>query len=347
MMLAFLSIGGHVLGAFWYDYRWDSLMGTDLQRLWQWRNSPLVYYAKEALVSGRRGISSAAVRLLRLPTSETSPQQLAAAYTMKELDPGLSVSAWPCGRLHLAVEAVNSGKSVWLAHRRPRGAVHLAWQWFREGSEVPGLVGWEALPYHLFPGQRYAFSANIAPPGWPSDYVLEVGFISEGMTRFSDQGTDSLKLAIRVVNPVNSDFESALAQQVTAIADPPHLEITTAQPRYWLSDVVRIMVNLENAAREHPVDAYFALVWPDGRVSFQEHSGSVAEPNATWRPLVTDFRLTTGQRIDQPLVDLQLPQPSLQQRKMPSGCYTCYLMLTEPNTHQVIAVARTLFSLEP
>lgn len=347
-MLAFLSIGGHVLGAFWYDHRWDSLMGTDLQRLWQWSNSPLVYYAKEAFVSGRRGISSMAVRLLRLPTSETSPQHLAAAYTMKALDPGLSVSAYPCGRLHLSLEVVNKGKVVWLAHRQHRGAVHLAWRWLWEGQEVPGMTGWEAVPYHLFPGQRYVFSVNITPPAWPSDYVLEARLISVGVPRFieSDQDTDSLKMAIRVVNPVSNDFESTLTQQGNAIDDPPQLRITTDQRQYWLGDLVRVMMTLENAAREHPVDAYFAVVWPDGRVSFQDHSGSVAEPNATWRPLIKDFRLTKGQRINQPLVDLQLPLPSLRQRKMPSGCYTCYLILTELNTYQVITVARALFSLE-
>jgi hypothetical protein len=350
MMFAFLSIGCHVLGAFWYDYRWDGLMGTDQhpERLWQWSNSPLVYYAKEAFVSGRRGISSMAVRLLRLPTSGTSPQQLAAAYTMRELDPGLSVYAYPCGHLHLSMEAVNRGEAVWLARRwHNRGKVHLAWRWLWEGQEVPVLAGWEDLPYDIFPGQRYAFSANITPPGWPSDYVLEVGLVSEAVTRFSDQGTDSLKMAVRIMNPVNSDFEYALAKQVKAIDDPPQLAITTDQPRYWLGGRVRVLVNLANAARGHPVDAYFAVVWPDGRVSFQDHSGFVMEPKGIWKPLVKDFRLTQGQLIKQPLLDLQLPQPPFQEGNMPSGCYTCYLILTEPDTFQVIAVARALFALEP
>jgi hypothetical protein len=350
MMFALLSIGCHVLGAFWYDYRWDGLMGTDQhpERLWQWSNSPLVYYAKEALASGRRGISSVAIRVLRFPTSGSSPQQLAAAYTRRELDPGPITYAYPCGRLHLSIEAVNRGKSVWLARsRHNKGAVHLAWRWFWEGQEVPAFAGWEELPYAIFPGQRYVFSANITPPSWPSDYVLEVGLVSEAVTWFSDQGTDPLKMAIRVVIPVDSDFEYALAKQVKAIDDAPELAITTDQPRYWLGGRVRVMVNLANAAHGYAVNAYFAVVWPDGRVSFQDHSGFVMEPDGIWTPLVKNFALTRGQLIKQPLLDLKLPQPRFQEGNMPSGCYTCYLILTEPDTFQVIATARALFSLEP
>jgi hypothetical protein len=350
MMFALLSIGCHVLGAFWYDYRWDGLMGTNHhpERLWQWSNSPLVYYAKEAFVSGRRGISSVAVRLLQLPTSGTSPQQLAAAYTMRELDPGLSVYAYPCGRIYLSMEAVNRGKAVWLARRRHnRGEVRLAWRWLWEGQEMPTLPGWEDLPYDIFPGQRYAFSATIAPPAWPSDYTLEVGLVTEAMTWFSEQGTDPLKMAIRVVSPVNSDFESALAQQVKVIDDPPQVTITLDQPRYWLGRQVRVMVNIANGARGYPVDAYFAVVWPDGRVSFQDHSGFVMEPEGIWKPLVKNFAFTQGQLIQQPLLDLKLPEPLFQEGNMPSGCYTCYLILTEPDTYQIIATARALFWLEP
>jgi len=223
----------------------------------------------------------------------------------------------------------------------------LAWRWLWEGQEVPTLPGWEDLPYDIFPGQRYAFSANIAPPAWPSDYVLEVGLVTEAMTWFSEQGTDQLKMAIRVVNPVNSEFEDALAKQVDAIDDPPQLAITTDQLRYWLGARVRVIVNLANAAREHLVDAYFAVVWPDGRVSFQDHSGFVMEPDGIWKPLVKNFAFTPGQLIQQPLLDLKLPQPLLQEGNMPSGCYTCYLILTEPDTYQIIATARALFWLEP
>ena len=350
MMFALLSTGCHVLGAFWYDYRWDRLMGTDQhpERLWQWSNSPLVFYGKEAFVSGRRSISPVVIRLLRFPTSGTSPHQLAAAYTVRNLDPGPIIYASPCGRLHLSMEAVNRGKAVWLARmRHNRGQVRLAWRWFWEGQEVPAFAGREELPYDIFPGQRYTFTANIAPPSRPSDYVLEVGLVSEAVTWFSDQGTNWLKMAIRVVNPVNSEFEDALAKQVNAIDDPPQLAITTDQLRYWLGGHVRVIVNLANAAHEHLVDAYFAVVWPDGRVSFQDHSGFVMEPNGLWRPLVKNFRLTKEQLIKQPLLDLHLPHPRLQGGNMPSGCYTCYLLLTEPDTSQVISTARALFSLEP
>ena len=212
---------------------------------------------------------------------------------------------------------------------------------------MPAFPGWEDLPYDIFPRQRYIFSADIAPPIGPSDYILEVGLATAAMRWFSEQGTDPLKIAIRVVSTVNSDFESALAQQVKVIDDPPQVAITLDRPRYWLGGQVRVMVNLANAARGYTVDAYFAVVWPDGRDSFQDHSGLVMELEGIWKPLVKNFALTQGDLIQQPLLDLKLPQPLLQEGNMPSGCYPCYLILTEPDTYQIIATAWALFWLEP
>ena len=350
MVLALLSIGCHVLGAFWYDFRWDALMDTDRhpERLWHWSNSPPVYYTKEAFISGRRGLSRMAIGLLRLPTSGNSPQQLAAAYTLRGLDPGPTIHAYPCGRIHLSMTAVNTGKAVWLARgRHDRGAVRFAWRWFWEGQEVPALAGWQESPYDIFPGQSYALTAEIAPPAWPSDYVLEVGLASEAVTWFADQGTDPLKMTIHVVNPVHGDSEYTLAKQVKAIDDLPQLMITTDQSRYRPGGRVRVMANLVNATGGHPVDAYFAVVWPDGRVSFQDHRGFMVDPNGIWAPLAKNFALTKGQFIERHLLDLKLPEPLFREGNMPSGCYTCYLILTEPDTFQVIATARALFSLEP
>jgi hypothetical protein len=194
-MVALLSMGCHVLGAFWYDLRWDGLNGTDRhpERLWQWSNSPPVYYAKDAFYSARRGISQVAIGLLRPSTSRSSPLQLAASYRLRQLEPGLSVHPYPCGRLTLSVEAVNVGKAVWLARaRHNRGMVRLGWRWLREGQEVPASSASEGLLYDGFSGQRYTFTAGITPPRWPADYILEVGLVSEGVTWFSDQGVEPL-----------------------------------------------------------------------------------------------------------------------------------------------------------
>jgi hypothetical protein len=274
--------------------------------------------------------------------------QLAAAYTLRDLDPGLLIAASPCGRLRLSVEAVNRGKAVWLARgRHDGGRVGLAWRWFWQGQEVPAVSGWEALPYDIFPGQSYTFTTDILPPGWPSDYTLEVQLVSEAVTSFADQGTAPLRLAIRVENPIKGDFEDTLAGQMKAIDNPPELVITADQPRYWPGGRVRLMMNLGSAAHGYPVDAYLAVVWPDGRVSFQSESGFVREPKGIWMPLAKRLRLAKGPLPEFPLLDLKLPEPLSQRGHMPSGCYACYLILTEPDTFRVIVTARTLFSLEP
>ena len=167
IMLALLSVGCHVLGAFWYDSRWDALMDTDQhpERLWQWRNSPLVYYSNEALLSARKRLSQVAIRLLRPPTSRSSPRLLAASSSLRRLDPGPFVLPFPCGLLTISVKTVNTGKAVWLAGGgHTKGAVQLAWRWFRRGTEVPALSGREMLRYDVVPGRHYEYTAGTAPP---------------------------------------------------------------------------------------------------------------------------------------------------------------------------------------
>lgn len=50
LTLGLVSIGFHALGAFWYDWTWDtnSYVEAYHDRLWSWTNSPLVYYGRAA-----------------------------------------------------------------------------------------------------------------------------------------------------------------------------------------------------------------------------------------------------------------------------------------------------------
>jgi dolichyl-phosphate-mannose-protein mannosyltransferase len=341
--LALLSMGCHVLGAFWYDWRWDGLMGTDRhpERLWQWRDSPLVYYTNEAFYSARRGVSQVVIGLLRPATSSSSPLQLAASYSLRRLDPGPSVLPFPCGLLTISVKTVNVGKAVWLARtKHNQGMVGLGWRWFWEGQEVPASSGGELLTYDVFPRQNYEFTAGIAPPQSPAEYILEVGLLSNGVTWFSAQGVEPLRIAVHVAHPISDEFGNALAMQVIAVDDPPQLTITTDRPRYWSGDRLHVITDVVNTARVHPVDAYLALAWPDGHISFHGHSGGVMEPQGSWIPLAKGMELAKGLRLTVPVLDLPLVD-------MPSGCYTCYLVLTKPNTSQIIAKAQALFVLEP
>ena len=50
LTLGLVSIGFHALGAFWYDFSWDSISHDDAyyDHMWSWTNGPLVYYGRQA-----------------------------------------------------------------------------------------------------------------------------------------------------------------------------------------------------------------------------------------------------------------------------------------------------------
>jgi hypothetical protein len=344
VILALFSVGAHTLGAFWYDHKWDAMMDTDRhpERMWHLRNSPLVYYATQSLNGPRRALSHVAIQLLDLPTSLNSPQLLAASYRFNGLTSGASVQPYPCGMIPLSVNAVNVGKSVWLVHgEQNRGAVQLEWRWFWRGTEVPGLLGRVALQYDVFPGQQYEFTASIPPPAWPEEYILEVGLINTSGRRFSEQGIEPIQVAVHVVNSMSGDFDKLLATQAETSNDPLQLAITTDRPRYRHTDILHVLINLANVNRRHTVDAYIALAWPDGRLSFRSSTGFLTHPKGSWIPLITGVDLLQGEHLSKhSLLDLELVD-------LPSGCFGLYLILTESNTSAVIAKSQTFFMLEP
>jgi hypothetical protein len=331
--LGLLSVGCHALGAWWYDFRWDLVHNPDQYpaRLWQWRESPLVHYA-------RRGVSDVAIALFRHPTSRHASPRLAASYYLTELFPGSTVRHDPCRSpsLSVSVTAVNDGSAVWLASaRQGRGMVQLGWRWLREGTEVPETSGRQALAYDVFPGQSYAFTANMTPSPRAGDYVLELGLVSEHVTWFSDQGSAPLTVALRVV-----DAEGFRAEPSQAVSDPPQLVISTPRPRYRQGEVLEMRGDLVNADRERTVDVYLALVWPDGQVSFWNGNKLFVDPQDPWVPLVKGVHLVKGVRLT------QYPFLTLKSGGLPSGRYTGYLILTEANTCRAIAQAQTSFLLE-
>jgi hypothetical protein len=104
--------------------------------------------------------------------------------------------------------------------------------------------------------------------------------------------------------------------------------------------VLEISGDLVNAAREHTVDVYLALVWPDGQVSFWNGNELFVGQQDPWVPLVKGIRLVKGVRLT------EYPFLTLKSGGLPSGRYTGYLILTEANTCQAIAQAQTSFRLE-
>jgi hypothetical protein len=341
--LAFLSAGFHTLGAFWYDSRWDAMIETDRypDRLWNWTSSPLVYYGTQSFNSVRRGFAHLEIRLLHLPTSLNSPELLAASYSLSRLPAETIVQPYPCGLLNISVKAINTGKAVWLARgKQDRGAVRLGWRWFWMGKEVPAMSGRETLQYDVFPGQHYEFTARIAPPAWPQEYSLQVGLVSEPERWFSELGIEPFKATVQVVNLTSADVEGHLAKKFKTISDPPQLAITTDRPRYQQGGILRVSVDLINADRAHTVDGYAVLAWPNGQVSFLDSTGSLIESGDSWVPLNKGVELHKGvQFFAHPLFDLKLIH-------MPSGCFSWYVILTESNTYDIIALAQAFFRVD-
>jgi hypothetical protein len=272
-----------------------------------------------------------------LPTSLNAPQLLAAAYTAE----GIPTPVITTEPVAMTVKAINTGKAIWLAQAEgARGAVRLGWRWLKGDQEIPTQGGRELLTYDVFPGQEFAFHTKIPPPMEPGEYRLEVGLLSELVTWFADQGVKPFRAAIHVVNP-SGDFEHVLAEQLKAVGDPPRLAIATDQPRYRPGDRLRVRGDVVNAGSARTIDAYVALAWPDKRVSFGIGNGVLGDLRGSWVPLAKGMGLAEGGRlVALPLLDLPLVN-------MPSGPYTCYLLLTELNTFDIIAKAQVLFRLEP
>jgi len=140
---------------------------------------------------------------------------------------------------------------------------------------------------------------------------------------------------------LRDDFEHLLAKQFKAVGDSPHLSIATDRPRYRRGDVLNVTVDLVNSESSHTVDAYLALAWPDGRLFFWDGNGFSLYTSGRWVPLARGIGLAKGVRVtNHPLL-------SLKGIDMPRGSYTWYLILTEPNTFNVIAKAQATFTLEP
>jgi hypothetical protein len=130
-----------------------------------------------------------------LPTSLNAPQLLAADYTL-DASVAHTVVSMP---MRLALRATNTGKAVWLANAAgDKGSVRLEWRWFKGGREIPGTAGRQPLPYAIFPEQTYAFHASIDAPSEPGDYLLDLGLVSELVTWFSVQGSEPLRISVRV-----------------------------------------------------------------------------------------------------------------------------------------------------
>ncbi len=324
-LCAAVSIAAHALGAFFYDGRWDGLarVDQDYSRLWTWTDSPLAFYAREALGTLRPGVGAAS----GLPTSADSPALLGAAYTVEptrsELYAGESLA--------VTMSARNTGRAIWLASAAgERGAVRLGWRWYSGDREV--LAGRAALAGDVLPGGSFRFTPQIAAPERPGDYTLLLDLVSEGVTWFSTQGARPVSVTVRVL-------EADPTRLVTGRMEPPSaaptVSISTDRPSYR-SGILRLSIQLENPHRPRSFDAYLVLQGPEHRLWFYDgHRLHEAVPTS-WVPWAKKLPLPA--RING---RFELPVSSLE-----NGRYGWHLVLTEAGSPRAIARAHADFSVE-
>jgi hypothetical protein len=68
-------------------------------------------------------------------------------------------------------------------------------------QEVPFTTGGWLIGYDVLPGQTYDFTVEVAVPGEPGEYVLELGLIDTHVTSFAEQGVAPLEIAIQAASP--------------------------------------------------------------------------------------------------------------------------------------------------
>jgi len=136
-------------------------------------------------------------------TSASASQSLSAAYVLEEP----SSTTLTSSAIAVALQATNTGQSVWLADPRDeRGKVRLGWRWYKGINGVPFKEGREDLAYDIFPGQAYKFRTTIKAPLEPGEYTLEVGLVCELLTWFSDRGIPPLKFSVHVGSAADLSF---------------------------------------------------------------------------------------------------------------------------------------------
>jgi hypothetical protein len=129
--------------------------------------------------------------------------------------------------------------------------------------------------------------------------------------------------------------------QLKAISNPPRVAISTGRSYYKLGEFLQLVTDFTNPGVHLRVDGYLALSWPQGWLSFHAASQRFWAPERAWMPLFRRIFLPMGvQHAGLPIFTLKLDQ-------MPHGSYTWNLVLTEPETNNVIARAQASFALEP
>jgi hypothetical protein len=187
-------MSAHIIGAFADDVTWNEAVQVDRfpHRLWSWSDNQLV----NPIVSELKQILAG----YRVPTSRSHPGLLSASY-VSHLGDHIEVA--PGALMPIDVEALNTGKAVWLATTRgSKGAVRLGARWLKDRNTILKEEGRVFLSKAVFPDRSYHFAGPIESPWQSGTYILEIGLVSEHVARFSDSGTPPVQTVVDVREPI-------------------------------------------------------------------------------------------------------------------------------------------------
>jgi hypothetical protein len=277
------------------------------------------------------------------PTSLTEPRMLSASYSADVAEIPMRVEGHETIRLTLTVQ--NTGQAVWLAEAPgDRGAVTLGWRWFEGDQALPGMEGRMPLRYDVFPGQSHAFTAATKPPDAAGTYRLQLDLVSEHLAWFANLGIPPVHLNVQVhPSTACESFDRLLTQWSGPAAHAPRFRLSTDRRQYRPAEGhVHVLLKLDHVEQPGRVDTYLALRRPGCYLSFLEWGGHLPLTNQTgpWPSFIRSLPLVKGS--DAPLARIYaFPVASL----FP-GSYEMTLVLTEPNSYQIIAHANTTFHVE-
>jgi hypothetical protein len=188
------SIFAHAVGVYAHDYAWNAYADVDRTpgRLWSWTDNQLVN-------PPRRALARASLMLAGVPTSRSSPELLAATYSVRAA-PGQNVP--PRSRLELSLTAVNTGHAAWLAWPRDGyGVVTLGWRWRQTVEVAPSAGGAQRLYHDVPPGGSAQFQLHLDSPSTPGSYLLEIGLACNATGCAAPIASPVLQLEVTVGEP--------------------------------------------------------------------------------------------------------------------------------------------------
>jgi hypothetical protein len=98
-----------------------------------------------------------------------------------------------------AVQVRNENRVPWATPAGSTNGYYLSYHWIaQDGSVVVKEGNRSAFPGRVEPSQTITIPFNVATPGTPGQYILELDVVQEGISWFSDAGTAGPRFAVNV-----------------------------------------------------------------------------------------------------------------------------------------------------